>query len=215
MARWHPASDTTLYKLANSYGSLALDNSTSDYGLHASRSDPPISWYFIPGADALRFNICTKQTGQPLCLGVSSNKTYPHLTVPRDLTGQSWTVTADIGGKTYKLSNDHSGPELYLDVYTDSLQAFMGPTDTTGRYWDIILADLLTTTPASTSLKSSGTGTSSASGTQTSSAPPGPSGDDNKTGIIAGSVGGAVVLLIICIAVYLWHKNSRNEDPKP
>lgn len=62
------------------------------------------------------------------------DKTKPHLAEAGYFSGQIWTVSS-WGDGTWKFTNEYSGSDLHLDVYSDTKVPFMGDGDHSGQHW--------------------------------------------------------------------------------
>jgi hypothetical protein len=127
----------TQYFLKNQYSlfPLTIDPTAPYNELRASSSnDSPLEFVFTPITSSL-YKICTNQGTSSLCLDVfGDNKTTPHLSDPGNYSGQQWTLIPTNGA--FKLSNQYTGTGFFLDVYSDTKQAFMSTGDFSGQYWN-------------------------------------------------------------------------------
>lgn len=111
----------------NSHLLVANDDSTSNV----------LYWQFNFLWPTTKYHICTEYAHSIFCLDIKvGDKTAPHLAVPAYDTGSFWSAQK-WGDGTWKLTNDYSGPELHLDVYSNTRQAFMGDGDHTGQHWTL------------------------------------------------------------------------------
>lgn len=107
-------------------------------------------WNFVERSEG-KYEVSTWFLGTNRALNVyGNNMTTPHLALARNFSGQRWNLTL-IRGTTYKLSNDYSGPDLHLDVKSDTRIPYLSTGDHTGQYWDFTeIRDMITTdTPPS------------------------------------------------------------------
>ena len=109
-------------------------------GLHAAPSrNGGLVWAIVPSPEQPgKFNICTTHNGQPKCLDIyndgSSDRIRVCLADPGYYSGQTWSLEPQGDGRC-KLSNDWTGPDWYLDTYSDSNEAFMSQGDFNGQQW--------------------------------------------------------------------------------
>ncbi|EPS38023.1 hypothetical protein H072_8251 [Dactylellina haptotyla CBS 200.50] len=166
-----------------------------------------------------RLHIASLGTSQSLDVindnGVDSINVY--MTATGQYTGQYWRFDTWSSGGGYRLSNNFTGLDLHLDVYSDTLQAFLATGDHTGQHWTLgtpaaTLAPSTTSIPSvSTSGAAPTTTTPISSATVESS-----SSGSNKSlspGAIAGiAVGGiAIIAIVIGAAIFFGLRKRKSE----
>ena len=141
-----PASNVW-YQLTNAYTGLAMAlDVVNDDGPHSSGTlnmAPTGSfsgqrWRFVsytnrPGT----YYVYSQFLGSNKRLDVYGNdKTKPHLADAGNYSGQIWSVTP-WGDGTYRLTNAYSGPDLHLDVYSNTKVPFLGDGNHSGQHWTL------------------------------------------------------------------------------
>ncbi|KAI9890074.1 MAG: hypothetical protein M1814_004473 [Vezdaea aestivalis] len=138
---WYPTSPTDAFWLFNVFTGanhyLSIDTtSVSDVILNIPEGNTnPVTWTWAPDAQFPTFgNLC--RTTQPvLCLDVyGTDNTQVHLVDPAKNPGQRWTRELVSDG-TWRFSNNATGNGMFLDVFSDTKQAFMATPDKSGQHW--------------------------------------------------------------------------------
>lgn len=136
--------------LTNSYtgSDTALDCSSSDGTLGMSLVDPSVAdsqrWFVATTDISPFYRLHTIFLGTSQSLDVindnGTNSIYLHMTGTGQYTGQYWRFdpwpSGDAGGG-YRLSNNFTGPDMHLDVYSDTLQPHLADGDYTGQHWTL------------------------------------------------------------------------------
>lgn len=113
---------TAYYRLTNAFNgpswSLDVVRDTTDLNIAHTGNFSGQFWKLVPvSGSPVKFYLRTMYKGDEYSLDITndSNRT-PHLAVTGNFTGQMWTLHND--GDTFKLSNDFTGPSMFLDVYS-------------------------------------------------------------------------------------------------
>jgi hypothetical protein len=96
-------------------------------------------WRLVPNPDpsSTTYALYTLFLGANKRLDVyGDDKTKPHLADAGRYSGQIWTLKP-WGDGTWQLTNQYSGPDLHLDVYSDTKVPFMGDGNHTGQHWTL------------------------------------------------------------------------------
>jgi hypothetical protein len=142
-----PLSTSYWYRLTNLYATgLALDVvNDAEQSSSGRLKMAPIGnysgqyWRLVhyPTASSPTYALYTRFLGEQKRLDVyGDNKTKPHLADAGNYSGQIWTI-APWGDSTWRLTNKYSGPDLHLDVYSDTMEPFMGDGDHSGQHWQL------------------------------------------------------------------------------
>jgi len=177
-----------------------------------------LQWYFTETNITGRFRLHTVQKGDSNALDVFSynglNTIGLHFYNVGDYTGQYWRLD-EWGDGTIKMSNNFTGPDILLDVASDTLEPTLAGGDSPGQHWTLsqlgsASATLAPSTAAVTMLSTSVASpcaSTAVSCRATASALP---HKRLSTGVIAGAVVGPVFVLAIVVAIVLLFKNRRS-----
>lgn len=115
---------TAYYRLTNQYNgqSLSLDviGGTTDLTMAPTGDFSGQYWRIIPFPNQTgKFYLRTMYKGDEYSLDITNDQyKTPHLASTGNFTGQMWTLNNE--GDIFKLSNDFTGPSVFLDVYSQS-----------------------------------------------------------------------------------------------
>lgn len=141
-----PASNVW-YQLTNAYTGLAMaldvvndggPQSSGTLNMARTGNYSGQMWRFVPYAGRPgTYYVYSQFLGPSKRLDVyGDDKTKPHLADAGNYSGQIWSVTP-WGDRTYRLTNAYSGPDLHLDVYSDTKEPFMGDGNHSGQHWTL------------------------------------------------------------------------------
>jgi hypothetical protein len=223
-------STSQTYILTNSFlgSTKQLSSSASNVPtMDLPNSDSAEQWYLTTSAMQNYYFMHTRALGDNMVLDVLNNNGVNSTTVVfttiAATSGQLWRFDS-WGDGTYRLSNDFTGPSVFLDTYSDTYQPFLDGGDHSGQHWTFnTYATPASSSSAKTSAASS-TGTSAPSTTGASSpsmstvtTPNDPVNMNNggggiSAGAIAGAaVGGLAALLLIIGALLFFIMKQRRK----
>lgn len=140
-----------IYTLRNSFTAAAKILAVSTGGNSLSMVDanslgPNSLWFLTPTYTGNSYRLHTIANGVQQSLDVINDNGVQsinlHLTGTGDYSGQFWRFDnwpANQGtAYPYRLSNNFTGPNLHLDVYSDTLVAHLASGDFTGQHWALI-----------------------------------------------------------------------------
>lgn len=216
---------SSTYTLTNSYtGALqVLASSLNDDQIMMDEAGVASNkqWLFSVASLANHYRMHTVQNGQGQSLDVLNdngvNSIKLHFANTADASGQFWRFDPWDDG-TVRLSNNFTGPDLHLDVYSDTFEPHLADGSPSGQHWTLQRLD-----SSSSTTESSQTSTISTS-SETTSVPTGSSTVSSASsstvagssstvlasgssglsiGAIAGISVGAVGVLALCVASVL------------
>ena len=237
--------DTSLtYRLTNDYSGpsksfAALADGSGTVEMANTTSSPLQYWTFVLLETGPQYALRNVQYGDGYSLDVYNtegvNSTTVYLATTGTSSGQYWTLTP-WGDGTYELTNNFTGMNESLDVYSDTLQPTLDPPDYSGEHWTFTSVNLTaiisssaisgsstaSASVASTSGIATGSGssrtffsTATQSMNASSSTPPTSTGHSGlSTGAIIGiaaTLGGVVILVTIGLLVYFKLKFKQNQ----
>jgi hypothetical protein len=204
----------------------AADGNTKPGMLSTSPNEnkpPPDAQWFLTSTNIDPFyRLHTRSGGEALSLDVindagASGSIDLHLAPTGQYSGQYWRFDewpADGTPFRYRLSNNFTGLDKHLDVYSDTLVPHLAGGDFTGQHWNLGAVKVETS--------ATGTGTGSAEETvvvtasSSATAAPGGGGGGLSTGGIVGVVIGGVAALGLLVSVILFvvmsSKRRRSRD---
>lgn len=135
------------YRLTNDYnGSVwALDvdkdSSSGESDLHIAKTGDFSGqyWKFVPAGND-QWHLRTLFRGDGYSLDVKNDGTNDQLVMAQtgDNSGQFWNLQKVEGsGNTWKLWNNFTGSEKFLDVYSDRMKPRMAGGSTNGMHWTL------------------------------------------------------------------------------
>ncbi|KAF2827325.1 hypothetical protein CC86DRAFT_455014 [Ophiobolus disseminans] len=208
--------------LIGSTNALATTSANDTVIVIPSKTDISQKWYFVETSKSGYYRLHTEQKGDFAALDVVrwTDALELHMYSVQDNTGQLWRLNKQDDG-SYKINNQFTGSDLYLDIVKDTLQPTLAARDGPGQRWalsqvgSIPTATLspsrlptgsmttITTTPTMSTVSGSNSATPSAAGSS--------SGLSKAAigGIAAG--GGALVLALIAGGLILL---KRHNDKK-
>ncbi|KAF2026789.1 carbohydrate-binding module family 13 protein, partial [Setomelanomma holmii] len=108
--------------------------------VQSSESDASQSWYFVETSTSGYYRLHTQQKGDYAALDVynynGKNSIDLHLYAIGENTGQYWNLNKQDDGSV-KISNQFTGPDIYLDVVKDTLQPTLAAKDGPGQRWTL------------------------------------------------------------------------------
>ncbi len=139
---------TGQYVLTNSFTvtnkQMAADTSALTMDTYDGTSQSG-QWFLTP-ADSppfYRLHTVAAGSGQSLDVLNDAGTASIHLTMAAtgQFTGQYWrldTWASGASGYPYRLSNNFTGPDMHLDVYSDTLEPHLASGDYTGQHWALV-----------------------------------------------------------------------------
>ncbi|KAH8827605.1 hypothetical protein DL96DRAFT_1599628 [Flagelloscypha sp. PMI_526] len=164
---------------------LLTNNYTGSGRYLASCISTQARWYLTP-AQGVFYNLHTVDGGQGYSLDVLNDAGTSSIrlimTQTAGTSGQLWRfdVWSSFGIPDYRLSNNFTGVDMHLDVYSDTLEPHLANGDHTGQHW--LLRSMGSTTPANTPSASGASG-----------------GGTTKGGISPGAIAGIVIGSIVAL----------------
>ena len=154
------------YILTNAYTgpTKVLAISTTDSSLlimdTAARDAPTNQQWFLTATNVPTFyRLHTVSGGSDLALDVindaGTGSTRLHMTSRGNYSGQYWRLDCWSGGSDFRLSNNFTGLDMHLDVYSDTLEPHLASGDYSGQHWRlnaVVPANSSASTSASTTL---------------------------------------------------------------
>ncbi|RFU76337.1 carbohydrate-binding module family 13 [Trichoderma arundinaceum] len=146
-----------IYVLKNSFTAAAKILALSANGNSLSMVDtgsagPGGYWFLTPTHTTNYYRLHTIVNGVKQSLDVINDSgvqsTKLHLTNTGSYSGQFWRFDdwRTNPAYPYRLSNNFTGPNAHLDVYSDTLVAHLAGGDYTGQHWTLIPADTIIVT---------------------------------------------------------------------
>lgn len=146
-----------IYVLKNSFTAAAkiLAVSGSDGSLSMINANNVTSnslWFLTPTHTAHYYRLHTIANGVQQSLDVINDNGVQsiglHMAGTGDYSGQFWKFDSSPAGPhyPYRLDNSFTGPNKYLDVYSDTLVAHLSSGDYTGQYWSLTPANTVAVT---------------------------------------------------------------------
>jgi hypothetical protein len=184
------------------------------------------SWYFVETSTSGYYRLHTEQKGDFAALDVFSyngkNTIDLHMFAVQEKTGQYWQLSKQ-GDGSFKINNQYTGPDIYLDVVKDTLQPTLAARDGPGQRWTLSeLGSQPTATPSTSGtatasrsgITSTPPSTTATAGISTISATAGAGGshsDGLAKGVIAGIAAGSAVAVIALIAgaLFVWRRRRH------
>ncbi|KAJ8111356.1 hypothetical protein OPT61_g6033 [Boeremia exigua] len=182
------------------------------------------TWYFTSTSVSDYYRLHTLSKGDQNALDVDNyygrNSIDMHFYYVQERSGQFWQLSEQSDGSV-KLSNNFTGPDIFLDIDEASLKPTLRAGDGFGTHWTLSSPESVPTeAPSQTITNTSATTSSPVSSTEPSST--GPSSPDTSetsaanpskmsTGTIAGIAVGSVAAVGVLVGafVYWWFKKSR------
>lgn len=143
-----------IYVLKNSYTLaskiLAQTGSNGSLSMVDARNVTSDSlWFLTPTNTAQRYRLHTITNGVQQSLDVINDNgvqsTGLHLTGTGDYSGQYWQFNRSPSSQypqyEYRITNSFTGPNKFLDVYSDTTEAHLSDGLHTGQYWQLIPAN--------------------------------------------------------------------------
>jgi hypothetical protein len=205
-----------------------VSQSTSDQITIDTSADPTDTkrqWYMSAAEYAGFYRLHTTANGDGKSLDVLNDNGVNSITVQFAttgyFTGQFWRFDRWDDG-TYRLSNNFTGVDKHLDVYSNTLQPYLGTGDLSGQHWTF-------SKYGASSSSSSSAGSSSLSSKSSSSSNPASSSSiaaaattsplNTSSGLSAGAIAGIAVgalaglaLLIFVIVFAILHRRRRSSE---
>ncbi|KAI1325179.1 hypothetical protein F5Y16DRAFT_276097 [Xylariaceae sp. FL0255] len=239
-----------VYTLTNGYtGSsdvFAVDSSGTDLQMTATGSGFSPSqyaeWFLTPVDVSPFYRLQTIALGEDYSLDVLNDNGTSSINLQiastGQYTGQFWRFDAWSGtdGGGYRISNNFTGLNMYIDVYSGTLQPHLDTGDYSGQHWTLNAAHAGYTdvppgqTFSTTSSQPIATPTASRSTLSSSVEPTSPPSSDSSSGngtstsgtgysstpvgaIVGGVVGGVAVLVLVAVLIaYLVMKSRRKRQ---
>lgn len=213
---------------ARSLASTSLNDSLL---VVSSSSDSSQSWYFTTTSDSDYYHLHTVQKGDFNVLDIDNyygrNTIDMHFYyIQPERTGQYWQLNSQDDGSV-KISNNFTGPDMFLDIDATSLQPTLKAQDSPGQRWTLSSPGATPTATSTTkaaspsfTTMSSGVSRSGSSGLPSSTCTAQctvtntPLAESSKlsTGTIAGIAVGSAALLGILIGALVYWRHRRNRD---
>lgn len=206
------------YMFTNAYTqspkALAAITGSSSVVMQGTAADVPKNQQWFLSATSLPpfYRLHTVAGGADLALDIlndsGTGSTGLRMTGTGTATGQYWRFDSWDGGSDFRLSNNYTGLDMHLDVYSDTLEPHLAPGDLSGQHWTLteVRAASSTTTAAVTHTSSS----TSPTGTATEA--PLPGSPHLSAGAIAGIAGGgAAILVFIGLIVFILRRRMRRR----
>ncbi|KAI5797884.1 carbohydrate-binding module family 13 protein [Peziza echinospora] len=145
---------TIYYRLTNNYlgpqwsldvvpndpwGALSMSRTGGHSGQYWTLSPPPDG-----NIQSGKFSLHTLYKGENFNLDVINDGTNDQVCLADKgyYTGQYWHLHP-AEADTWRLTNDFTGPERFLDVYPDKLKPRLAPGNTMGMFWTITVAKIV------------------------------------------------------------------------
>ncbi|PTB63428.1 carbohydrate-binding module family 13 protein [Trichoderma citrinoviride] len=153
-------STSKIYVLKNSFTAAAKilsltsgnDPSSSLSMIDARNVSPNSLWFLTPTHTSHFYRLHTIANGVQQSLDVINDNGVQsinlHLTSTGEYSGQYWRFDDWHTNPTYpyRLSNNFTGPNAHLDVYSDNLVAHLDGGDYSGQHWALVPADTVVVT---------------------------------------------------------------------
>ncbi|KAK1240501.1 hypothetical protein MKX07_004529 [Trichoderma sp. CBMAI-0711] len=151
-------STSKIYVLKNSFTAaakiLALTNNggTSLSMIDARNVNPDSLWFLTPTHTPRFYRLHTIANGVKQSLDVINDNGVQSINLELASTGEysgqywrfdDWHTNA---AYPYRLSNNFTGPNAHLDVYSDTFAAHLAGGDYTGQHWALVPADTVVVT---------------------------------------------------------------------
>jgi hypothetical protein len=218
------------YILTNAYNgptkplvsSSSNDSATIDQYNSTFATDTKRQWYLSTGEYVGFYHLHTVAQGDGKSLDVFNDKgvnsTGLTFAASGFFSGQLWRFDQWTDGK-YRLSNNFTGVDMHLDVFSDTLGLHLASGEASGQHWSF--------NQYIVSSSSSSTFSASSTSSSANNQPTGPASlllvSSNKTlsgGAIAGIVVGAIAGIFlfieaIVLGIYIQKRRSKkaNNDP--
>ncbi|KAF2127869.1 hypothetical protein P153DRAFT_432313 [Dothidotthia symphoricarpi CBS 119687] len=222
-------------ELIGSSKSLASTSLNASIIVVSSSPGDSSLWYFTETDVDDYYRLHTVQKGDYNALDVDnyygSNSIDLHFYAVQRRSGQYWLLNKQSDGSV-KVSNNFTGPDIYLDIDEGSLRPTLRAQDSPGQHWTFNSPDA-----TSTAVDTASATATSATATSVATTTPVPSGTTSSTipsstctsgcsataapssskrlskGAIGGIAGGAIVGLILIIgSIWLWHSMRSNRN---
>jgi hypothetical protein len=176
----------------------------------ASRSQ---LWYFESTHIDSYYRLHTEDKGNDYSLDIYNYEGSQTIDLrfreTEDLQGQYWRLDQQNDGSV-KISNNHNGPETYLDIQDDTLKPMLAARDSPNQKWSLSSIGSPASTHTSTTtptVNSASVPSDRSSASSSLKLGPGP---------IAGiAVGGAVLILAVAGVIFWRHKKARDAKILP
>lgn len=221
-------SDVEQYIIRNSYTPrFQLVANGGFVSMSDSENDDNSLWHFTPAPYFGYFRLHTLANGDTKSLDVNNtndtSSTGVHLVQTGEYTGQFWRLDS-WGDGTYRLSNNFTGPYVYLDLDVASMTPYLRYGDGVAQNWEFINVtdeDTSAVTSSSqavaTSVPAAGTQTLSTTPSSTifSSANTSSRGKPISVGMIAGIAIGGLAALTLCICAIIYALRRKRTESAP
>jgi hypothetical protein len=191
-------------------------------------------WYFTETDIAEYYRMHTEDKGDDVSLDIYNYEGSQTIDIrfkeTEGLKGQYWRLQNQSDGSV-KVSNNHNGPDAYLDIEEGTLKPMLAARDSPSQEWTLsslgssptstVVATASSTSPGTTTTPSTKSGldpvpsSSCTSECSASSSPP--ASHKLGTGAIVGIVVGSIVtiLLVVGIILWRWSKGTGISQPLP
>jgi hypothetical protein len=187
---------------------------TSQLSSAASDSEIPKNqqWFFTETSIPPFYRLHTVSGGTNRALDIrrdtDTDSIHLRMVDTGTATGQYWRLDAWDGGSDFRLSNNYTGLEMHLDVYSDTLEPHLAKGDLSGQHWSLTALNSGTSTSTSSAFPSGST----TSATE-SSEPVVTHGATLSTAAIAGITGaGVAVLILVGLAIFIFLRRARRRE---
>ncbi|KAH8727126.1 hypothetical protein GQ44DRAFT_825224 [Phaeosphaeriaceae sp. PMI808] len=189
---------------------LASTSANDSVVIGPSNPDGSQEWYFRETSTSGYYRFYTQQKGDSVALDVFN---YLHMYFVQENTGQRWRFNKQ-GDGSFRINNQFTGPDMYLDVVKDTLQPTLAANDGPGQRWTLSQV-VSTPTATSSGFKTMSTSVSSITTvpTNTSTTNPSPSKSAGlSTGAIVGiAIGCAGLFAVVIAAFVIWKKRKSRH----
>ncbi|KAK1751152.1 hypothetical protein QBC47DRAFT_392329 [Echria macrotheca] len=193
-----------------------LSHSNSSSSSSDKKIPPNAEWFLTPTTVPPFYHLHTSLTGPSQALDVLNDNGTSSVRLILSSTststrGQYWrfdiwpdAVAAADDGYIYRITNNYTGEDMHLDVYSDTLAPHLAPGGATGQYWAV------------SRISSSSSSTATATSTSTSMSEPmgiPPKTGEMSTAAIAGIAIGSVagLALLVGVVAYLFLSRARRR----
>jgi hypothetical protein len=206
-----------------------VSQSTSDQISIDSSADPTDTkrqWYMSVAEYAGFYRLHTTATGDSKSLDVLNDNGVNSITLQFAtsglFTGQFWRFDKWDDG-TYRLSNNFTGVDKHLDVYSNTLLPYLGTGDLSGQHWTFskyaASSSSSSSSASSSSLSSKSSGSSQPASSSSIAAAAATAPPNTSSGLSAGAIAGiaigavaALALLIGVVVFAILHRRRRSPE---
>ena len=199
----------SLYTLTNAYTltSLELASSNNQVVMESPKNDPSHRWYVAATTVPSYYRLHTEASGDDYWLDVNNtdglNSINLYISGPGTTPGQLWRIDT-WGDGTFRLSNNFTGLDMHLDIYSDTHVPHLASGEYSGQHW---LFNKVSSSSSASPIVSTSSPSSTIPGPTSSSTSSTADSAHSKplsTGAIVGIVIGGLLVLTVCICAIIF-----------